>query len=91
MDAASSPEPCPLCGDRSYLRPKVVLIDEAWADVPGKDPRLKYFADLRVDDVKPDRVPDNPLEQFVSGYYCDKCDRAFVSEADLLAARRRYK
>jgi hypothetical protein len=68
-----------------------VLIDEAWIPAPGKDPRLAYFADLRVDDVRPENLREPPLEQFVEGFYCDRCDKGFVSEDKLKAARRRYR
>ena len=43
---------CPFCGETSAVRPKLLLIDEAWMPGPGKDPRHAYFADLRVDDVQ---------------------------------------
>ena len=84
-------EACPLCGDTSAVRPKLVLIDEAWVAAPGKYPRLKYFADLRVDDVRPENIRERPLEQFVDGFYCDRCKKGFVSEEALKENRRRYK
>jgi hypothetical protein len=65
-------EVCPLCGETSAVRPKLVLIDEAWLPAPGKDPRLAYFADLRVDDVQPKNLREQPLEQFIDGFYCDR-------------------
>jgi hypothetical protein len=84
-------EKCPRCGEVSAVRPKLVLIDEAWVYEPGKDPRLAYFADLRVDDVRPENLRSRPLEQFIDGYFCEKCGHAFVSEAGLNEARRQYK
>lgn len=84
-------ETCPACGESFSIRPKLLLIDEAWVPAPGKDPRLAYFADLRVDDVKPSSIRPPPLEQFVDGYICDKCERGFISEAVLEATRRRYR
>jgi hypothetical protein len=84
------PEKCPLCGKAESVRPKLVLIDEAWVPAPGKDPRLAYFADLRVDDVKAENLRERPLEQFIDGYYCDRCNRGFVSEDGLREGRRRY-
>jgi hypothetical protein len=82
---------CPLCGEGSAVRPKVVLIDEAWVPAPDKDPRYAYFADLRVDDVQPQNLRETPLEQFIDGYYCDRCNKGFVSEEGLKEARRRYR
>jgi hypothetical protein len=84
-------EPCPICGDASKVRPKLLLIDEAWVPAPGKDERLAYFADLRADDVLADELRDKPLEQFLDGFFCDHCGKGFVSEEVLKAIRRRYK
>jgi hypothetical protein len=83
-------EVCPFCGEASAVRPKLVLIDEAWAPAPGKDSRLAYFADLRVDDIQPQNVREHPLEQFIDGFYCDRRDKGFVSEEGLKEGRRRY-
>lgn len=68
-----------------------MLIDEAWVPAPGKDGRLAYFADLRVDDVQPQNLRERPLEQFLDGFYCDRCNKGFVSEEGLKADRRRYR
>ena len=91
MTAKEAAERCPLCEEAAAVRPKLLLIDESWVPAPGKDPRLAYFADLRVDDVKPEHLSDRPLEQFVQGHFCEKCGRGFVSEAVLKATRRRYR
>jgi hypothetical protein len=80
----------PLCGETSAVRPKLVLIDEAWVPAPGKDPRLAYFSDLRVDDVQPQNLREHPLEQFINGY-CDRCNKGFVSKEGLKEGRRRYQ
>jgi len=83
-------ESCPLCGKTATVRPKLILIDEAWP-APGKDPRLKCFADLRVDDIQPQNVREHPLEQFVDGFYCDRCKKGFLSDDSLKENHRRYK
>jgi hypothetical protein len=82
---------CPLCGESSAVRPRLLLIDERWVPAPGKDPRLAYFADLRVDDVQTQNVHEHPLEQFIDGFYCDRCNKGFVSEQVLNEGRRRYR
>jgi hypothetical protein len=84
-------EACPLCGQTSTVRTKLVLIDEAWVPASGKDARLEYFADLRVDDVQAQNLREHPLEQFIDGFYCDRCNKGFVSEEGLKENRRRYK
>jgi hypothetical protein len=91
MNRLSDAECCPICGSDGAVRPKLVLIDEAWVPAPGKSERLKYFADLRVDDVRPELVREKPLDQFVDGYYGDQCGKAFISEVGLREGRRRYK
>ena len=84
-------EACPVCGSSSAVRPKLLLIDEAWVPAPGKDSRLKYHADLRVDNVQDQSVRERPLEQFIDGFYCDRCNKGFVSEEVLKEGRRRYR
>jgi hypothetical protein len=69
----------------------MVLIDEAWEDSSGVDPREKYFSDMRTDDVKPDYLQDQPLQQFLNGFYCDNCGRGFISEKSLKESRRQYR
>jgi hypothetical protein len=87
----SSQEICPSCNREDAIRPKLLLIDAAWKPVSGVDPRLAYFADLRVDDVRPENL-DGPLrEQFVRGLFCDRCGKGFVSETTLKSERRRYR
>jgi len=54
---------------------------------PSKDSRLKYHADLRVDDVQDKSVRERPLEQFIDGFYCDRCNKGFVSEEVLKEGR----
>lgn len=84
-------ENCPVCGESSVVRPKLLLIDEAWVPAQYKAPRLAYFADLRVDDVQAQIVRERPLEQFIDGFYCDRCNKGFVSEEVLNEGRRRYR
>jgi hypothetical protein len=90
MTESDSPELCPICGSDSSVREKLVLIDEAWIPEANVDPRLAYFANLRVDDVKPESVQEVPLQQFIDGYFCDKCGKGFVSEKILNPTRRFY-
>ena len=84
-------EPCPLCGSVASVRPKLLLIDEAWVQRPGVDARLAYFADLRVDDLKKEAIQSDPMSQFVDGYYCSECGKGFVGDAVLKDSRRHYK
>jgi len=90
MNATSPIEPCPICNDTAKLRPKLLLIDEAWMPAPGKDSRLAFVANLRADDILPEHIKSPPLEQFVDGYFCERCGKGFVSEAVLREDRRQY-
>jgi|LakMenEpi03Aug12_release.lakeMendotaPanAssembly.Ray.scaffolds.fasta_scaffold3774887_1 hypothetical protein len=76
-------EKCPTCGSSSTLRDKILLIDEAWVSERNLDPRLRYFSDLRVDELRPEVVRTEPMSQFVDGYYCEACGKGFVGNAAL--------
>jgi hypothetical protein len=89
LEAAASVVACPSCGESTAVRSKLLMIDEAWVADRGNDPRLAHFADLRVDDVKPDHLKERPLEQFVDGLYCDACGCGFVREDSLMASSRK--
>jgi len=84
-------EQCPLCKSAGAVRPKLVLIDEAWTDPAGGEARVKYAADLRVDDVEGKFLKDEPLQQFVDGFFCEDCGKAFISEDRLREGHRTYK
>jgi hypothetical protein len=83
-------EACPVCGKNSSVRPKLLLISEAWIPSPGKDARLEYLKGLRADDVLPENLREQPLEQFIDGLYCDRCGKGFVPEESLKKTHRRY-
>ncbi len=72
------------------MQAKLILIHNVWLESSDEDPRLKYFADLRADDLKPEARKEPPLEQFVEGYWCGNCGKGFVSEEILRENRWRY-
>jgi hypothetical protein len=84
-------ETCPVCREISAVRQKLVLIDEAWVPASDQDPRRMYFTDLRVDEIQAQSLREHPLEQFVDGFYCDRCKKGFVSEEILNENWRRRK
>jgi hypothetical protein len=81
---------CPRCKEASAVRQKLLLIDEAWSDQDGQDPRLAYFSSLRADDVKTELGRSPPLEQFVDGYFCDRCGIGFVPDNLIVENPRHY-
>ena len=90
MSATVMEEKCPKCGESSAVRPKLLLIDESGLHLTGTDRRELHHACLRADDVEQGHLREQPLEQFLDGFYCDRCDKGFVSEAGLKDDRRRY-
>lgn len=46
-------------------------------------------AALRLNHVRSEHSPAPPLEQFISGFYCDRCGRGFVGD-DQVNPRRLF-
>ncbi len=74
---------CPICKTNKLVRSKLILIDSLWEETLETDPRLRYFTDLRLDDVIEKHRSDPPLQQFIEGYYCDQCMKGFASKENL--------
>jgi hypothetical protein len=72
------------------VREKLLLIDAAWHAEREKDERLAYAVDFRVDDVEPEHVPAAPSEQFVRGFYCERCSVGFLTDDQVKRSHRRY-
>lgn len=81
--------PCPLCNDICSVRPKMLMIGKASPRLllPDFEERggFRRKDQLAVDECKPEALLDAPLQQFVSGFYCDKCGRGFVPDSMLLS------
>ena len=71
---------CPDCGTNTFVKTKLLLVDAAWVKKEGVDPREAHFASIRVDDIKAQYLDAEPLQQFVSGFYCEKCDIGFIPD-----------
>jgi hypothetical protein len=85
------PEACPVCGESSTVCPKLLLIDAKWTPAPRRDARIHFFSDISVDDLEPENVRYRPLEQFIDGFYCYRCDVGFVSEEALRQGWGQYR
>ncbi len=81
--------PCPSCNNVGWVRPKMLMIGRASPRLllPDFEERggFRRKDQLAVDECKPEVLPDAPLQQFVSGFYCDKCGRGFVPDSMLLS------
>ena len=75
-------ESCPKCNG-TEIQEKLILIEAVWIYETGKDPREKCGMGLRADQVLPEYLGKPPLEQFIKGYICSKCETGFVSDAVL--------
>jgi hypothetical protein len=75
-------EACPKCGSSINVRKKTVLIGRASPNVLFSEERAGYRRkdQIAVDECKPEKIGNAPLEQFVDGYYCFGCDLGFVSD-----------
>jgi len=75
-------EPCPRCGSAQHVRPKEMLIGAASPKqrFNGEEKTGHQRVDqLAVDECKPERLKEPPLQQLVDGFYCDHCGAGFVS------------
>jgi hypothetical protein len=79
MTDSTDHENCPRCGESSSVRSKLVLIDGKWVPGPGKE----YYYTTRVDKFLDEILRETPLEQFMDGFYCNRCNIGFISELGL--------
>jgi hypothetical protein len=74
---------CPKCLSVEYVKDKALLIGAAsprkifGAEVPAGYKRKDQLA---VDECKNELLQKKPLQQFISGYYCEACGIGFVSD-----------
>ena len=74
---------CPKCLSIEHVRSKTVLIGAASPrKIFGREQPTGYTRkdQLAVDECKSELLQDEPLEQFISGYYCEACGIGFVSD-----------
>jgi hypothetical protein len=81
---------CPKCGSSSAVRPKLLLIDGAWEQQDAADPRERYHTSLRADALRPELRRGGNLEQFVDGWFCETCAKAFVPDDYLIDSEWPY-
>lgn len=75
---------CPKCANVEHVRQKLLLIDkydfEHFRYAPETRSACGCQGNLSVDGLKPEFVRESPLQQFVSGLYCEACGVGFVPD-----------
>jgi hypothetical protein len=76
---------CPKCASGDHVGEKLLLIDKLNAAALKEHPdyrneRCGCEGDLSVDALKSEFVQDDPLQQFVLGFYCEACGIGFVPD-----------
>jgi hypothetical protein len=74
------PNSCPKCGATEFLQAKLILIG-AQID-PSLEERVGDWrkARLNVSECRAEILKQKPLEQFIDGLYCNRCNLGFVSD-----------
>lgn len=95
MKQTTPPTECPKCASSKDVREKVLLINKLNAGhlkhQPDERASCACEGELSVDGLKPEFVADGPLQQFVSGFYCEACGTGFAPEGMLKPAAQSWK
>lgn len=79
----ASVEACPRCKSNHAVRSKKILIGAASPTVllHGEEKAGYTRKDqLAIDECVPSALGEAPMQQFVDGWYCERCGAGFVSE-----------
>jgi hypothetical protein len=84
-----SSEACPKCKSDLNIRPKLLMLGkDSPADVFNRDNRCgcgyRRRNSLVVNECNPQVLLSPPLEQFVTGLYCDQCGIGYIPDSYLL-------
>ena len=83
MQIKDSLERCPRCMSHAHIQRKLILIGKASPKLLfGSEEKAGYRRkdQLAVDECKRDMIHSKPLEQFIDGYYCERCVIGFVAD-----------
>jgi hypothetical protein len=78
-------EPCPNCHSSSSVKPKLLMLAKySAAEATRRDNNCGYQRrdQLAIDEYQAALLPP-PLDQFVSGLYCQTCGVGYVPDAEL--------
>lgn len=67
---------CPKCGTDAHTKPKLLLI--GFHSPTEERAGFKRPDQLAVDECRPEAIQSKPLNQFVHGFYCERCDSGFA-------------
>lgn len=83
MQTSENAKICPKCLSDRHVREKKLLIGKASPKLLFSEEMAGYRRrdQLAVDECKSDVLKETPLEQFIDGYYCDKCGIGFVPDS----------
>lgn len=85
MDNPEESPACPKCSSNKEVRPKDLLIGKV---SPGPDSMeragFRRVDQLAVDECDAEFLRDPPLQQIISGFYCQNCGVGFVSDRMLV-------
>ena len=73
---------CPKCQTDINVYSKTLLIEDV---LNAETPR----SHLRVDQVKKEFIKQAPLEQFIDGLFCEKCDCGFIPNSYLKCTKKK--
>ena len=82
MQTLENAKICPKCLNAGHVREKKLLIGKVSPKLLFSEEMAGYRRrdQLAVDECKPDASKATPLNQFVDGYYCEKCGIGFVPD-----------
>ena len=78
---ASTERTCPRCKSEAQVTSKTLLIGRASPKVLFPDEERAGYQrvdQIAIDECKTEELKAAPLEQFVDGYYCNRCGLGFV-------------
>ena len=82
-------ESCPKCKSELNIKPKLLMLEkyspaEIFKSV-GKYNRYMHIpqTDLVIGSCNPQVLSSPPLEQFVTGFYCDRCGIGYIPDSYL--------
>jgi hypothetical protein len=79
-------EACPKCKSDLNIRQKLLMLGKEPIDIFNRDNRCGYrrWDSLAIDECNSQVLLSPPLEQFVTGFYCDRCGIGYIPDSYLL-------